>query len=52
MNFIEEQIKAALEHLGVKGAIRIIPTEYNRYRVELNGEYFGIFDVDRNTFVD
>ncbi len=52
MNAIEKQIKAALDHLGIKGTIRISPAGYHRYRVELNGEYFGIFDVDRNTFVD
>ena len=49
---IEDQIKAALEILGVKGKVKIIPAEYHRYQVELNGKHFGIFDIDRNTFVD
>lgn len=52
MNTIEEQIKAALESLGMKGTIRITPAGLNRYLVELNGEYFGIYDIDRDTFVD
>ena len=52
MNTIEEQIKTALARLGVKGTIRVSPAGDHRYRVELNGEYFGIYDADRNTFVD
>jgi hypothetical protein len=52
MNAIEEQIKTALEHLGVEGTVRISVAGYHQYLVEVNGEYFGIFDIDRNTFVD
>ncbi len=52
MNAIEEQIETALTHLGVKGTIRITPAGLNRYLVELNGTYFGIYDADRDTFVD
>ncbi len=52
MNIIEEQIKTALTNLGVKGTTRIYPAGYHRYLVVLNGEYFGIFDADRDTFVD
>ena len=52
MNTIKAQIKAALEGLGVKGTVKISQEGYHRYRVEVNGEYFGIFDIDRNTFVD
>lgn len=52
INAIEEQIKTALDHLDVKGKIKISPAGYHRYRVEVNGEYFGIYDIDRNTFVD
>ncbi|MDF2570479.1 MAG: hypothetical protein K0R55_2083 [Sporomusa sp.] len=52
MNTIEEQIKAALACLGVKGTARITPAGFHRYEVNVNGEYFGIFDIDRDTFVD
>jgi hypothetical protein len=52
METIEEQIKTALARLGVKGAIRVSPAGLNRYLVELNGKYFGIYDIDRDTFVD
>ncbi|MDF3003081.1 MAG: hypothetical protein K0Q48_3200 [Bacillota bacterium] len=52
MNTIEEQIKTALAHLGVKGTIRISPAGYRRYLVELNGKYFGTYDAGRGTFVD
>lgn len=52
MNAIEEQIKETLERLGVKGTATIIPVGFHRYEVSVNDEYFGIFDIDRNTFVD
>ena len=52
MNAIEQQIKTAIARLGVKGTIRISPAGLNRYLVELNGKYFGIYDADRDTFVD
>lgn len=52
MTTITKQIKAALTHLGMKGTVRISPAGLNRYLVELNGKYFGIYDIDRDTFVD
>lgn len=52
MEKIKTQITAALKALGVKGTVSISPAGYQRYQVELNEEYFGIFDVSRNTFVD
>jgi hypothetical protein len=52
MNTTKQQIKTALAHLGVKGTIRISPVGYRRYLVEVNGKYFGIFDIDQDTFVD
>jgi hypothetical protein len=45
-------IRNAIKALGYKGhaqAIEIVP---GRYRVTLNGEYFGIWDAEKNTFVD
>ncbi len=52
MEKVKAQIVAALKTLEVKGTVKITPISYRRYRIELNGEYFGIFDVNRNTFVD
>jgi hypothetical protein len=52
MEATTEQIKTALEHLGAKGTVIIRPAGFHRYEVDLNGEHFGIFDIDRNTFVD
>ena len=46
------EIRNAIKALGYKGhaqAIEIVP---GRYRVILNGEYFGIWDAEKNTFVD
>ena len=52
MEKVKAQIVAALKAFGVKGTVKIIPAGYRRYQIELNGEYFGIFDLERNTFVD
>lgn len=47
-----EKVIAALKTLGIKGKVRIEKAEFNQFKVLLNNEYFGIFDVTRNTFVD
>ncbi len=47
-----EKIRAALKALGIKGKISIEEVGYRRYGLWVNGEEFGIFDLDRNTFVD
>jgi len=48
----EEQIKEALSSLGVKGAVKYKEAEFYRYVIFLDGEQFGIFDINTNTFVD
>lgn len=48
----KEKIIIALEQLGVKGTVRISQYGFHLYRVEVNDKYFGIYDIDRNTFVD
>jgi hypothetical protein len=52
-NLINEEIRKALELLGVKGEIGIRPpVDPLRIVVTVDGEYFGIWDVLRKTFVD
>lgn len=52
-NSINEEIIKALEILGVKGEIELRPPiDPLRIVVTVNGEYFGIWDVIRKTFVD
>ena len=50
---VKEIIKRALEQLGdnrdISGFYRIGP---NRWAVEVNDKYFGIYDTDKKTFVD
>lgn len=48
----KEKILTALKHLGIKGEVRISQYGFHLYRVEVNGKYFGIYDIYRNTFVD
>jgi len=46
-------ILKALDADGVKySKVHLKEAGVNRYVVTVNGEYFGIFDVDKNTFVD
>lgn len=46
-------IQQALQQLGYKNPNpNITPTSPNRHRVDLNGKYFGIWDDQKNTFVD
>ena len=52
-NSITEEIIKALEILGVTGEITVRPPiDPLRIVVTVNGEYFGIWDVLRKTFVD
>lgn len=48
----ELQIKEALTSLGVKGEAKYKEIEFYRYLILLDGERFGIFDINTNTFVD
>lgn len=48
-------IMKALEVLGYdlqKYAVTIQAYDFQRYKVTLNGQYFGVWDCNRNTFVD
>lgn len=50
---ITNEITKALEILGIKGEITLRPpVDPLRIVVTVNGEYFGIWDVLRKTFVD
>lgn len=52
-NSINKEIIKALEILGVKGEITLRPPiDPLRIVVMVDGEYFGIWDVLRKTFVD
>lgn len=52
-NLINEEIIAALEILGVSGEIELRPPiDPLRIVVVVDGEYFGVWDVLRKTFVD
>ena len=45
-------LHSALDKLGVKGAITTHQIANDRIAVYLDGEYFGIWDTARKTFVD
>ena len=48
-----KEITTALEILGVQGEITLRPiTSLDRIEVTVNGEYFGIWDTVKKTFVD
>lgn len=46
------EVKNALLTLGCKGRATAELISMNRYMITLNGEYFGIFDTQKQTFVD
>jgi len=48
----KKNINDALKTLGVKGMVKVIHISFNTYRVLVDDKYFGIFDDDKNTFVD
>lgn len=45
-------IAKGLKALGVKGKLTIKHITNDRIKVYINGEYFGIWDVLKKTFVD
>ena len=49
-----KQVRKALDALGIKsGAIlREVGDDPSRLEVVVDGKYFGIFDTNKNTFVD
>lgn len=46
------EIKKALKDLGVKGSIEVEEVSVGRIKVTVNGDYFGIYDTQKSTFVD
>lgn len=48
----KEKVAMALLRLGITGAITIVNVGISRYEVIVDGEYFGIYDTNRVTFVD
>ena len=51
MNTINN-IRKALTTLGVKGSAQLRYANADRIVITVNGEYFGIWDSEKNTFVD
>lgn len=50
-----QQVRSALNVLGVKGdAImqEVSPGDMSKLEVFVNGEHFGIFDTEKNEFID
>lgn len=48
-----KEIITALVFLGVNGEITLHPVKnLDRIKVLVNGEYFGIWDTTKKTFVD
>lgn len=47
------EIIIALKALGVNGEVSFSPNKYqDRIKVIVNGEYFGLWDMVKKTFVD
>lgn len=51
-NSTNKEIKEALEILGAEGEATMTPITHDRIAVYINGEYFGIWDTEKKTFVD
>lgn len=47
-----KDITKALRELGVKGTVTTKLVDLDRIAVYVNGEYFGLWDTTRKTFVD
>lgn len=45
-------IKLALNTFGIRGNAKAEYITADRIKVSVNGEYFGIWDTIKNTFVD
>lgn len=45
-------IRNALKKLGCTGKAAVEYVNADRVRVSVNGEYFGLWDAEKNTFVD
>lgn len=51
-NSINNEVRKALEALGVTGAVQLRQIAADRIEVTVDGSYFGIWDILRKTFVD
>ena len=52
-NLVEQMVQDALNHLGECGKITDLhAAASDRWVVEVDGEYFGVYDTTRKTFVD
>lgn len=53
---VREEIAKAIRDLGYKEGTFVhaepVPGNPVRWKVELNGEYFGTWDLEEHTFVD
>lgn len=47
-----DDLKSALQVLGISGDVSLLPFFKDRVRVIVAGKYFGIWDTVRKTFVD
>lgn len=47
-----KEIMKALRELGVGGIVTTKDIDFDRFAVYVDGEYFGIWDTNRKTFVD
>ena len=52
MKNLTNEITKALKTLGVTGKVHLRQIATDRIEVTVDGEYFGIWDVIRKTFVD
>ena len=47
-----DNIRKALRVFGCEGKAQLAYIAEDRVEVSVNGEYFGIWDAEKNTFVD
>lgn len=52
MAYTVSRIKRALTAFGVAGKATAEYISEDRIKVSVNGEYFGLWDAEKNTFVD
>ena len=49
---MKDKIRQALQALGYKGTASVYEYALGFYKVTVNGEYIGVYDINRGTFVD
>lgn len=52
MEELNELVSAIFKFIDKKADVSLTPIGWKRVKVEMNGEYFGIYDFQRHTFVD